>query len=80
MAAHAVSNTLTHNFGVGRSRNAVGTAPDVSPLSRNFSEEEPMRQFLYALALGLIFLPALTTGAKAITEDEAHASLNGQFD
>ena len=32
-----------------------------------------MRQFLYALALGLIFLPALTTGAKAITEEEAHA-------
>ena len=39
-----------------------------------------MRQFLYALALGLIFLPALMTGAKAITEDEAHASLKGQFD
>ena len=32
-----------------------------------------MRQYLYALALGLIFLPALTTGAKAITEEEAHA-------
>jgi hypothetical protein len=39
-----------------------------------------MRQYLYALALGLIFIPAPTTGAKAITEDEAHASLNGQFD
>jgi hypothetical protein len=32
-----------------------------------------MRQYLYALALGLIFLPALTTGAQAITEEEAHA-------
>ncbi len=70
-----VSKTL--NFAtlasVGASRGQQVRTRRILELSHNFSEEEPMRKFVYALALSSMVLPAFAPPAEAITEDEAHA-------